>query len=153
MDFSIREFNKDDFPAWSKLWRGYLDFYDSEVAEHVYESSWQRLLSEEPNEFKGLAAVSNDGRMLGITHYLFHRHGWKIEDVCYLQDLYVEDDARGLGVGRALIEAVYAHADDHGCSQVYWLTQEDNASARVLYDRVADLTSFIKYQRNFDNKK
>jgi GNAT superfamily N-acetyltransferase len=88
-----------------------------------------------------------DGRPVGLAHYLFHRHGWRIEDVCYLQDLYADPDARGRGVGRALIEAVYAAADARGCPQVYWTTQHFNAVGRRLYDRIGVLTPFIKYQR------
>ena len=79
--------------------------------------------------------------------YLFHRHCWKIENVCYLQDLYADPSARGMGVGRALIEAVYEQADAAGAPSVYWMTQEFNHTARQLYDRIGQLTPFIKYQR------
>jgi GNAT superfamily N-acetyltransferase len=78
---------------------------------------------------------------------MYHRHGWKVEPVCYLQDLYAAPDVRGTGLGRALIEAVYAQADSDGCPSVYWMTQEFNATARKLYDRIATLTPFIKYSR------
>ena len=84
---------------------------------------------------------------MGLTHYIFHRHGWKIENVCYLQDLYAAPDVRGKGVGRALIEAVYAEADKAGAPSVYWLTQDFNATARQLYDRIGTVTPFIKYTR------
>lgn len=92
-----------------------------------------------------MAEVS--GRIEGLTHYLFHRHGQFIEDVCYLQDLYVSPDVRGHGLGRALIEGVYAAADSAGACQVYWLTQHFNHDARALYDRIGKWTPFIKYQR------
>ena len=85
--------------------------------------------------------------MLGLTHYLFHRHAWKVENVCYLQDLYVDPATRGAGLGRSLIEAVYAHADAAGAPAVYWLTQDFNTQARQLYDRVAKVTPFIRYIR------
>jgi GNAT superfamily N-acetyltransferase len=81
------------------------------------------------------------------VHYLFHRHGWKIENTCYLQDLFTAPDARGRGVARALIEAVYTEADRQGAPVVYWLTQDFNHTARALYDKVAVKTPFIKYQR------
>ena len=84
---------------------------------------------------------------MGLTHYLFHRHGWRIENVVYLQDLYVDPEVRGTGAGRALIEAVYRAADEAGCPSVYWLTQDFNSTARQLYDRIATVTPFIKYQR------
>ena len=88
-----------------------------------------------------------DDRPVGITHYLFHRHCWRVENVCYLQDLYVDADTRGTGVGRALIEAVYEAADDAGCPSVYWLTQRFNELGRRLYDRIGEWTPFIKYTR------
>ena len=88
-----------------------------------------------------------DGTPIGLTHYLFHRHCWRVENVIYLQDLYVDPEVRGTGAGRALIEAVYAAGDAAGCPTVYWTTQDFNATARQLYDRIATLTPFIKYQR------
>jgi GNAT superfamily N-acetyltransferase len=84
---------------------------------------------------------------VGLAHYIFHRHGWQIADVTYLQDLYVTPDTRGTGAGRALIEAVYAAADTAGRPNVYWLTQEFNTTARRLYDRIGTATPFIKYKR------
>ena len=97
-------------------------------------------------DYHGLLAVA-DGRPVGLVHYVFHRHGWQIEDVCYLQDLYVDPEVRGTGAGRRLIEAVYAAADAAGRPSVYWLTQSFNATARRLYDRVGTETPFIKYRR------
>ncbi|MEM9181418.1 MAG: GNAT family N-acetyltransferase, partial [Pseudomonadota bacterium] len=79
--------------------------------------------------------------------YLFHRHGWIVANTCYLQDLYARPDVRGRGIGRALIEAVYAAADAAGAAKVYWQTQHSNRTARQLYDRVGELTPFIVYQR------
>ena len=91
--------------------------------------------------------AESNGQVIGLVHAILHPHNWRVEDVCYLQDLYVVPDARGTGAGRALIEAVYAAADANGTPSVYWLTQEFNTTARQLYDRVAKLTPFIKYQR------
>ncbi|MBW8638841.1 GNAT family N-acetyltransferase [Hoeflea sp. WL0058] len=99
-----------------------------------------------PNEYRGLIAEL-DGKPVGIAHFLFHRHGWRIENVCYLQDLYADPEARGQGVGRALIETVYSAADAEGRPSVYWTTQDFNTQARKLYDRIETLTPFIKYQR------
>lgn len=84
---------------------------------------------------------------MGLVHYLFHRHCWKVENVCYLQDLYVDPAARGTGLGRALIEAVYAAADANGTPAVYWMTQHFNDAGRRLYDRIGKLTPFIRYSR------
>ena len=88
-----------------------------------------------------------DGEPVGLAHYLFQRHGWRAEDVTYLQDLFVKPEVRGTGVGRGLIEAVYAAADDAGCPTVYWMTEHDNEAGRRLYDRMATVTKFIKYWR------
>lgn len=142
----IRPVTAADESDWRALWTAYLDYYGSAVDEPVYASSFARLLGDDPRDFSGLVAEL-DGSLVGLTHYLFHRHGWKIEDTCYLQDLYTSPDVRGHGVGRALIDAVYAAADAAGSPAVYWLTQDFNKAARILYDDVAVLTPFIKYQR------
>ena len=89
-----------------------------------------------------------DGRAVGLAHYLFHRSCWTLNDICYLQDLYADPEVRGTGIGRALIEAVYGKAAEAGAPEVYWMTQEFNATARRLYDRIADKTPFIIYQKN-----
>ena len=128
------------------MWTAYLAFYETTVPEEVYEATWSRLHSGDPNEFKGLIAEV-DGKPAGLTHYLFHRHGWKVENCCYLQDLYADPEVRGTGVGRALIEAVYAAADEAGAPSVYWLTQDFNETARKLYDRIGKKTPFIRYNR------
>ena len=144
---TIRPLAATDEGDWRRLWTGYLDFYETSVPEEVYQSTFARLLGDDPRDFSCLVAEDDTGRLVGLTHYMFHRHGWKIEEVCYLQDLYADPAARGLGVGRALIEAVYAAADAAGAPSVYWLTQDFNTTARKLYDCIATLTPFIKYQR------
>lgn len=135
-----------DEADWRRLWTGYLAFYETTVPEAVYRSTFARLLGDDPQDFHGLIARVN-GQACGLAHYLFHRHCWRIENVCYLQDLYVDPQARGTGLGRALIEAVYAAADANGTPAVYWLTQEFNTTARQLYDRMAKVTPFIRYNR------
>jgi GNAT superfamily N-acetyltransferase len=136
----------EDEPVWRELWTAYLAFYETSVESPVYISTFARLLGDDPRDFNALVA-ERDGGVVGLTHYLFHRHAWRVEEVCYLQDLYAAPEARGLGVGRALIEGVYAAADRHGAPTVYWLTQDFNHTARQLYDRIGSLTPFIKYQR------
>ena len=145
-DVTIRPVQAADEDVWRELWRGYLDYYETTLPERIYAETFRRLLGDDPRDYKGLVAIEA-GTPVGLTHYLFHRHGWKIEDVCYLQDLYVAPARRGTGIARKLIEAVYAEADAHGASQVYWLTQHFNDAGRRLYDRVGVLTPFIKYQR------
>ncbi|KCZ93867.1 GNAT family N-acetyltransferase [Hyphomonas johnsonii] len=142
----IRPLAASDESEWRRLWTAYLEFYEAERPEAVYASSFARMLSGAPNEYRGLIATL-DGRAVGIAHYLFHRTNWEIGDTCYLQDLYADPDVRGTGIGRALIEAVYAAADAHGAASVYWTTQEFNETARRLYDRIGVQTPFIKYVR------
>lgn len=144
--FVIRPLQARDAAEWRGLWTAYLQFYDTSVPDTVKDSTFDRLLGDDPRDFNGMVAEI-EGRPVGLVHFLFHRHAWKIEDVCYLQDLFVAPDARGTGLGRALIEAVYAAADARGAPSVYWLTQDFNHTARTLYDRVGALTPFIKYQR------
>lgn len=142
----IRPLQATDWDDWKRLWTGYLTYYESSVPDEVYATSFARLLGDDPQDYSGLVAV-RDGELIGLTHYLFHRHGWKVENVCYLQDLYVDPSARGTHAGRALIEAVYEAADAAGAPSVYWLTQDFNEAGRRLYDRVGNLTPFIKYAR------
>ncbi|MBT0957099.1 GNAT family N-acetyltransferase [Alphaproteobacteria bacterium KMM 3653] len=142
----IRPVAAGDFAAWQPLWKAYLAFYDTTLPQAHYESAFERLLADDAHDFNGLVAEV-DGKLVGLTHYLFHRHLWKSEPVCYLQDLYADPALRGMGIGRALIEGVYARADQAKAPAVYWLTQEFNETARRLYDRCADLTPFIKYTR------
>ncbi|WP_163849463.1 GNAT family N-acetyltransferase [Pseudooceanicola aestuarii] len=143
---TIRPLEPRDRASWQTLWTAYLDFYKTSVPDQVYDVYFQRLLGDDPRDFNGLLAEV-DGHPVGLTHYLFHRHGQRVEDVCYLQDLYADPSVRGQGIGRALIQAVYDRADAAGAPTVYWLTQQDNATARQLYDRIAGVTDFIKYQR------
>lgn len=142
----IRPLAAADRPEWGRLWTGYLAYYETELQPEIYDIYFARLMGDDPQDFSGLVAEL-DGKLVGLTHYLFHRHGWTVENTCYLQDLYVDPDIRGTGAGRALIEGVYAAADVAGAPSVYWLTQDFNATARQLYDRVGEKTPFIKYKR------
>lgn len=146
MTLSIRPLEAGDEAEWKRLWTGYLDFYESTVPAEVYTATFARLLDPAMTDMTGLIA-EQDGKPCGLAHILFHHHCWHTEDVCYLQDLFVDPDVRGAGVGRALIEAVYKLADARGTPSVYWLTQEFNYRGRALYDQVATRTPFIKYQR------
>ena len=146
MSISIRPLRADDREQWLQLWRGYLTFYESDVPAEVTDLTWSRILDPEA-PIHGLCAIDEAGRLLGIVHYLFHPVTWAAGPRCYLEDLFTPAEARGRGAGRALIEAVYAAADARGADQVYWLTQDTNATARRLYDQVARATPFIKYRR------
>ncbi len=147
MAVSVRGLQAGDEAEWRRLWTQYLAYYESGAPAEVFQDTFRRLLSEDPWEFRGLVAEGESGRLVGIAHFLFHRHCWKIENVTYLQDLFVEPATRGSGAGRALIEAVYAAADAAGAPSVYWLTEEFNSTARLLYNRVGRSTPFIKYSR------
>jgi GNAT superfamily N-acetyltransferase len=130
-----------DYPRWLALVRDYKTFYQAEVSKEEYERAWKRLLGNE--RVWGLGAHL-DGQLVGFTHYLFHTGTWN-DEVCYLQDLFVDAAVRGRGVARALIEAVAKAALARGAEKLYWLTQEHNATARALYDKVAKYNHFIRY--------
>lgn len=138
---TIAPLRSEDRTAWEALARGYKAFYKTEVSPAGYETAWQRLL--EGKEVFGLAAHV-DGRLVGITHYLFHTSTWSPR-VCYLQDLFTAPEMRGRGVARALILAVGEAALAANATRCYWLTHETNATARTLYDKVAQFHGFLRY--------
>ena len=146
MTLEIRRLKYADKKEWKGLWSAYIEFYESTIPEEIYQLTFDRLLDPERPQQEAFVA-EHDGHLVGLVHIIYHAHNWHLEDVCYLQDLYVKPSARGVGVGRALIEAVYAVADGNGTHSVYWLTQNFNETARRLYERVAHLTDFVKYQR------
>ena len=143
----IRPVSLDERADWERLWTDYLAFYKTSVPRETCDVTWARL--HDPNEPMGVLGAYVDGKLAGIVHYLFHRSCWTIGDYCYLQDLFVADDLRKLGLGRALIEAVEQKARGAGASRVYWLTHESNGVARALYDKLAENPGFIQYRRVF----
>lgn len=143
---NVRPLTLSDRPQWDGLWAAYLKFYGTSRPQAVYDATFKRLTGDDPQDFSARVA-ERSGKLVGLVHFLFHRHCWSIENTCYLQDLYTVPAERGMGIGRSLIEAVYAAADRAGSPSVYWLTQESNTGARTLYDRVATLSPFIKYVR------
>lgn len=140
-EFQIRALKECDRPAWEPLAQGYKAFYQSPASPAEYEAAWQRILRADVIHGIGLW---HQGELIGIAHYLFHQSTWATA-VCYLQDMFVLPNHRGLGAGRALIEAVREHAKAHGAARYYWLTQESNAVARALYEKVAKFSGFIRY--------
>lgn len=143
----VRRLEAGDYREWEALFRGYHDFYEATVADDVYPLAWSRLLSREAGTHDGFAAFDAEGAMIGIAHTLFHQSTWVKTGHVYMQDLFVKPASRGTGAGRALIEAVYAHADSLGAERTYWLTHESNTTARQLYDRVAKSSGFLQYRR------
>jgi GNAT superfamily N-acetyltransferase len=143
----IKPVSASERAGWEPLWKGYLDFYETVLPAATYDATWARL--QDASEPMFVLGAYVDGRLAGIVHYLYHRSCWTVGNYCYLQDLFVAQDSRKLGLGRALIEAVYEVAKKEGASRVYWLTHETNATARTLYDRLADRPSFIQYRKIF----
>ena len=144
---TIKPVGASERAAWERLWQGYLAFYEAKVSDAATDTAWRRL--HDPNEPMFVLGAYVDGELVGIVHYLFHRSMWTIGNYCYLQDLFVAEAARGRGLGRALIEAVYVRAREAGASRVYWLTREENATARALYDKLAERSGFIQYRKIF----
>lgn len=143
---SIRPLTAEDRQAWQPLWAGYLAFYHSTSSEEQTELTWNRFLdAREPMHAMGAFL---DGELRGIVHYIFHRSCWTAGPYCYLQDLYVAEECRGMGLGRSLIEAVYTAAEAAGASRVHWLTHETNLRAMQLYDKIADRPGFVQYRHN-----
>ena len=136
----IRMANEADFSQWLLLWKGYQVFYKADIAESTTETTWSRF--HDVTEPMHCAVAEVDGRLIGMVHYIQHRSCWATGDYLYLQDLFVDPDIRGKGVGRTLIQHVYAAAADAGASRVYWLTHDSNSDAMLLYDRIADKSGF-----------
>ncbi|WP_433187941.1 N-acetyltransferase family protein [Actinoallomurus sp. CA-150999] len=141
---TIRKLVPSDRAAWEDLFRGYIDFYERVEPAEMYEQAWREFLAD--TRMHALGATL-DGRLIGIVHFLPHAStSIPDADVCYLQDLFTAPEARGMGVGRALIAAVTDWAKAHDCARVYWHTHESNATARRLYDKVAENRGFIQYR-------
>ena len=142
----VTGFRPEDRERWTALWRGYLDFYETSLPIEIYQHTWRALLDPGgPIYGLGVRQGGAAAPLIGIAHYLFHPHAWSTKEVCYLQDLFVDPAARGKGVGRALIERVADAARARNCMRVYWTTKQDNATARQLYDRLAQFKGFIRY--------
>lgn len=144
----IRPLRPEDHDAWLPLWRGYQAFYKTDIPAEVSAVTWARLL--EPAEPMGGALAWDGGTAVGMVHHIRHRSCWTTGDYCYLQDLFAAPTVRGKGVGRKLIEHVYAVAARDGCARVYWLTHETNTTAMQLYDRIAERSGFVQYRHKPD---
>jgi GNAT superfamily N-acetyltransferase len=148
-DIRVRAVARDDYDEWLPLWQGYNAFYGrsgaTAVAPAITAATWGRFF----DAYEPLwALVAERGcALVGLVHYLYHRHTNMIAPTCYLEDLFTAEAARGRGVGRALIEAVYARARADGLTRVYWHTHESNATAMRLYDQVAERPGFVMYRK------
>ena len=145
--YSIRPVRAEDYAQWRPLWDGYNAFYEragpTALPEEITQVTWARFFDE--NEPVHALVAEEAGNLVGLVHYLFHRSTTRIANVCYLQDLFTAAHLRGRGVGRQLIQAVYAAARAAGSSRVYWLTHTTNTPGRTLYDKVAEHKGFIVY--------
>jgi GNAT superfamily N-acetyltransferase len=144
MTLKIRAIEEKDKDQWLKLWAGYLEFYKSTISPEQTELTWKRLINNELKMF-GFVAESEEG-IIGFTHCLFRPSTWTETDYCYLEDLFVNPNIRGKGVGRSLMDKVFELAKEKKSKRVYWTTQEFNKTARVLYDSITPVSEFVQYR-------
>jgi len=145
----VRDIAASDFEVWKPLWDRYNAFYGrcgaTALPDAITLSTWARFF--DASEPVHALVAERDGQLLGLAHYLYHRSTISIGNNCYLQDLFTVEAARGMGVGRALIEMVYERAQQAGSPRVYWQTHESNATAMQLYDKVAEKSGFVVYRK------
>lgn len=146
MPLTIRPLQPADRARWEPLWQAYLTFYKSALPPEVTEANWQRFMN--PDEPMWVWGAFEGEQLLGIVQCVIHRTSWSEKLSCYLQDLFTVPEARGKGVGRALIEHVYAEGAKQDWCRVYWQTHETNAEAQVLYNKMAERSGFIVYRKN-----
>ena len=148
MSLTIRDLEFDDEARWRELWDGYLAFYEAEVTGTVTGATWTRVI--EPASPLFCLVAEKDGpngrEVIGFVNCVLHANTWAIDPVCYLEDLFVDPNARGQGAGRALIEAVIERAKSMQWHRVYWRTKKDNEAAQALYDKLADKTQWVTYE-------
>lgn len=142
---NIRLAQAQDYAQWLPLWQGYQIFYKANIPEAVSQQTWARFMN--PAEPMHCAVAEQDGVLVGMVHYIFHRSCWTAGDYVYLQDLFTTPELRGKGVGKALIEQVYALAKAQGGNRVWWLTHETNTDAMHLYDKIAGKSGFVQYRK------
>ncbi|MGC4192640.1 MAG: GNAT family N-acetyltransferase [Thermomicrobiales bacterium] len=140
----IRDLMRADEAAWRHLWAGYLSFYEATLSQETTDLTWERVAGDDP-AFGGLVAEDTDGAIVGIANYILHPSTWGTMPFCLLNDLYVSPAARGKGAGRALIDALIARGRESGWARVYWVTKENNATARILYDSYGPADGFVRY--------
>ena len=144
MTLTIRAIEENDKNQWLLLWAGYLEFYKSTISPEQTDLTWKRLINNELKMF-GFVAESEEG-VIGFSHCLFRPSTWTETDYCYLEDLFVDPNIRGKGVGRALMDKVVDLAKEKKSKRVYWTTQEFNKTARILYDSITPVSEFVQYR-------
>ena len=146
--YTIRDIKGEDYDQWSALWQGYNAFYGragpTAVSDEITQATWSRFF--DPDEPVFALVADDQGSLLGLAHFIFHRNTIALGPACYMQDLFTREDTRGQGVGRALIAAVRRRAQAAGAARLYWHTHESNERAMALYDAVAQKSGFIVYR-------
>mgnify|MGYP001172104074 FL=1 len=147
IDLIIRPVDASDRDRWWKLWQGYIEFYQATVTDEVSEVTWKRLLDDDVPAFGRVAEHPEHG-VIAIMNYVLHLNLWTPKPVCYLEDLFTDPTARGQGAGRALIESLKETAKAENWHRIYWMTAQNNATARALYSQVATETNWVRYDIN-----
>jgi len=148
VSINVRQIQAGDKPAWQELFFAYLKFYETSPSDVNSELLWDRLTNPEP-QIQALVAEAN-GVVIGIVHFHYQLSTWSDTSYCYLEDLYVAEDARENGVAKALIQQVQELAIKQGCTELFWITKESNSIARKLYDKVANLSDFVRYVKKLE---
>jgi GNAT superfamily N-acetyltransferase len=145
MPITIRPLELKDADEWLVLWAGYLEFYRTEISEEQTQLTWKRL-NDSSFDMHGLVAEL-DRKVVGIAHYSFTYSSWAKAPHLYHEDLFVNPEHRGSGIGKALIFALEEPARARGSEKIYWETHKDNKVARSLYEGIAELSEFVTYSR------
>jgi ribosomal protein S18 acetylase RimI-like enzyme len=148
VSINVRQLQVGDKPAWEELFFAYLKFYETSPSDVNSELLWDRLTNPEP-QIQALVAEAN-GVVIGIVHFHYQLSTWSDTSYCYLEDLYVAEGARESGVAKALIQQVQELAIKQGCTELFWITKESNTTARKLYDKVANLSDFVRYEKKLE---
>lgn len=150
MTLAVRPLVESDKAAWLPLWHGYLEFYETVLADAQTERTWSRLMDPDYNSYGKVVTVDN--LVVGMTHYSFQTSTWAKENYCYLEDLFVVPSSRGSGLGKALINSVLEEANASGSSRLYWNTDATNATARKLYDTFTQVSGKVQYRMRLEER-
>jgi GNAT superfamily N-acetyltransferase len=144
MTLQIRDAEPSDEADWRRLWAGYLAFYDVDLSAEVTANTWRRIM--DPTSPVGMRIAEREGRLEGFAIHLSHPSTWVLAEDCYLEDLYVDEEIRGGGVGRALLDDLIALAEARGWARLYWHTDQNNVRARRLYDSYVETDGHVRYR-------
>lgn len=148
MSIRVEELNTTHQKEWELLWQDYLHFYNEALPDEITQATWEKMLDEQEKMY-GLVAYHNN-KMIGFVNYIFHRSTWAKGYYCYLEDLFVAEDARRKGIAKALIYAVREKAKQNNCERLYWVTGESNPNAQMLYNKIAEKTEYFQYRLSLD---